>query len=157
MLMGHVSRFSGADKARALKLLSEIGLSAAAREMGCSHTAIRNWAAEAGVSTRPEEVHKGQIAATQVAAIKRRRINEESRAEMTSLLAEIQREAALAELRMIRSGEASLAELVGARTRALHDQRLIEDKATENVAVAHSVAEIATLREQLRERLQVVS
>lgn len=119
--------FTEAEKAEALALYAEVGKAEAARRTGISAGTIGAWASRTGVAT---DAAANIRAATEVAAAKRTYDAQEFRTQMVGRLAEVAQLAAAKELERLADGKASLHEIVGARTRAIHDLQLLTGAAT---------------------------
>lgn len=126
--------FTDAEKAHALELYAEHGKAEAARMTGISAGTIGAWASRAGVATGAAENLR---AATAVATARRTFVAEEFRARMVETLAQVAERAAAKELERLAGSKASLHEIVGARTRAIHDLQLLSgDPTTRTETVA---------------------
>lgn len=122
--------YTDEQRAEAVALYQQVGATEAANRLGIKAGTIKAWASQRGVTTVGAEVTK---AATEMSKARRAYVAEEFRTQMVESLAVIATEAVEAELAAIRSGEASLEKIVGARTRAIHDLRLLEDLPTSRV------------------------
>lgn len=119
--------YTDEQRAEALALYAVHGKAETARLTGIAEGTLGAWASRAGVATVAADVTR---AATAVAAERRRYVAEEFRAQMVERLAEIASAASEAELRRIAGEKATLHEIVGARTRAIHDLQLLSGEAT---------------------------
>lgn len=119
--------YTDAQKAEALDLYESLGAAEAQRRTGINAGTIRSWASRAGVATAAAETTR---AATEVSTAQRIHRAEEFRTQMVATLAEVARTAAAKELALLQSGKATLHEVVGARTRAIHDLQLLTGAAT---------------------------
>lgn len=150
--------WSPTQRARALELIDSLGLAKARQALAAEGLSIPKstlhlWAKDANVATASEEARAKTEAATEASVQARREKLEQSRDRMSVRLALIAETAASKELEYIKQGKATLSELVGARTRAIHDLQLLDGKATERTATSVSAEQAAALRDSLRERL----
>lgn len=131
--------FTEAEKAEALALYAEVGKAEAARRTGISAGTIGAWASRAGVATVAADVTR---AATDVSAARRTYVAEEFRTQMVEALARVAVFAAAKELERLAGGKASLHEIVGARTRAIHDLQLLTGAATGRTELTERAPEV---------------
>jgi hypothetical protein len=150
---GRATVYSLETKGKALALVTQVGLARAHHQSGIPKSTLQKWAIKAGIETASPEARKRVEKATQASVLSRRQTVEEARERMTLVLATIAELAGREEIRMIQSGRVKLYELVGARTRALHDLQLLTGQATERPEIVESVDDVVALREQLRSRL----
>lgn len=149
-------RYSKAEREQALALLAELGLAAAHRQTGVPKPTLARWSADAGVTKHSDTERNARQ--TEAARAARARTVEETRAELVELLSAVAVTGAQLELTLLDpshalarerfpyivdedTGEAHpmlaarLDQIVGARTRAIHDLNLLTGKATSNAAV----------------------
>ena len=131
--------YSDEQKAEALALYAEVGAAEAARRTGIKRGTLVSWASRAGVAT---DAAANLRAATEVAIERRRYVAAEFRSQMLDSLAEIATKAAAAELDRIAGSKASLHEIVGARTRAIHDLQLLSGDATSRTESVERTPEV---------------
>ena len=114
------------ERAHALDLL-RAGTPApqVAKTTGIPRRTIAQWAADESIDTVAQAVTKTARARQALAATA-----EERRATLAAKLLEVAECAAAVELDRIADGSASLHEIVGARTRAIHDMQLLSGEAT---------------------------
>lgn len=108
-------------RAKAIQLVQEVGVREAAKQCGVSPGAVSKWALAAGVETVHSERTRAALEARQLDAATRR----DELATRLLLVAEIGLER---ELELIAT--ADLRDVVGARTRAIHDAQLLAGQAT---------------------------
>lgn len=108
-------------QARAVLLYLEYGAAEAARRVGVPAGTIRSWASRADVATTRLAEIDAHVEALQASA-------EERKAALALKMLLIAEKAAEAELDKI--GDAPLFQVVGARTRAIHDHQLLTGAAT---------------------------
>ena len=130
--------YTAEQRAEAVDLYREHGAAEAARRTGITAGSIRSWASRSGVATERREELEAGIAAAAVS-------HEARRATLAEKMLLIAESAADQELTMIE--HAKLRDVVGARTRAIHDHQLLTGAATgrtEHTAgkeAAHAVAD----------------
>lgn len=149
--------YSQDERAKAMASVVELGLAEAAAQTGIPKSTLHLWCTDAGIPTSTDEGRQRTEAATAASVVARRQRVEQAKGRMTLILATIAELAARAEIQMIQDGKASLSELVGARTRALHDLQLLSGDATERFDSVDDVESVAALRDQLRSRLGTVA
>lgn len=148
--------------------VDKVGLAQATRELGIPRSTLHDWCKAANVASSSEKLHAQTEAATEASRQRRKRMAEESNERMTLALAIIAEQGAQVEIDIMRAikegkpfpelvgknGRVSLSELVGSRTRAVHDLQLLAGKATERAAVDEgtTTAEVLNLQDQLRKR-----
>lgn len=161
--------YSDEEKAKAVARSVERSVTATAEEMNINPSNIRRWARDAGVDLSDEYSRARTAAATKAAQMKRRQQVEESKGRQSVLLATIAELAGTLEVdvlkdvrKKITAGETldklpvTLREIVGARTRALHDLSLLNGEATERVDVVPTTAEASAVRDAIRTRMHVI-
>lgn len=142
------------QRAKALADVAELGLAEAAKKTGIPKSTLSHWAGQEGVATViDEDARKRTEAATAVSQMSRKQRLIESENRLTVQLSVIAELAARAEIDILRKGKPTLNEVVGARTRAIHDLQLLGGKATERTEVVETAEDVASLRDQLRLRI----
>lgn len=141
------TRWSEDDKAHALdQLRGGDTLAQVHHDTGIPKPNLRRWAAQAGVEvTRATEKTREATAASKANA-------EERRAKLIAKLGRIADLASDLEVAILLDGDErpSLRDVVGARTRAIHDAELLAGRATSRTASVTALdEEIATLAEAL--------
>lgn len=120
--------YTDAEKAEALALYAEVGAAEAARQTGINRGTIVSWASRNGVAA---DATPNLLKATEVAAARRTFVATEFRARMVETLAKVAEKAAAVELERLAGSKATLHEVVGARTRAIHDLQLLAGEPTD--------------------------
>lgn len=114
-------------KQRAIELYAEVGAAEAARQLEIPAGTIKAWAHRNGA----QPLHRAKNSEAVRAAVERRqRSAEERQTRLVELLGEIAELGAERELELLVDPKASLRDVVGARTRAIHDLRLLAGQAT---------------------------
>lgn len=136
----------------------ELGLAGAAKKHKMPKSTLHSWCVELGIATSTPEQRKTTEAATASSVMARRQKVAQSRERMTLYLATIAELGARAEIEMLNKaiagkGETRLGEIVGARTRAIHDLALLSGDATERTELVDSVDDVMKLQMELRSRL----
>lgn len=111
---------------RAIKLYIEHGAAHASRELGIPSGTIKSWAHRQ--NAQPLH-HAKNTQATAAAVARRKRSAEERRTRLVELLGEIAELGAEKELELL-AGDPALRDVVGARTRAIHDMQLLAGDVT---------------------------
>jgi len=150
-------KYTAADREAGLAALTELGLAEASRRLDIPKPTLTRWAVDAGVRSEHSEAETNRRR-TEAARAARSRTLEETRAELTELLSAVALTGARLELTLLDpahdlardrlpfvvdedTGEAHpliaarLDQIVGARTRAIHDLNLLTGQATSNAAV----------------------
>lgn len=109
------SRYTPEQRTEALELYVEHGPRAASRETGIPVATIGSWAAAEGRTFNAERT---------------RQATETRKARLIEKLTTIAELGADIELELLETGEVSLRDVVGARTRAIHDLQLLTGEAT---------------------------
>jgi hypothetical protein len=134
-----------ATRAAALADVPTLGITASAKKHGVSQGTVSKWAKAAGVECYASE----SIANAAEAA---RALAEQRRTDVKARLWEIADKASKRELELIQAGS-RLHDVVGARTRAIHDAELLAGRATSRTEQIETLdAEIARLVEQMKSR-----
>lgn len=136
------ARYDEAFRTRAVALAVEHGPAEAARSVGVNAGTIRSWCSRAGVATASAEIMRearDQIILT----------HEARRAALAEKLLAIAEEAVEVELGMLSNSK--LRDVVGARTRAIHDHQLLSGQATTRTEVA-SKAEALSIADEVAAR-----
>lgn len=136
-------------KARAIAIAKTQGISEASRQTGVSRPMLSQALAKEGFKIMP--LARQTENATAVAKANRAKLLEESQARMTSLLTAIAELAARTEIEFLNSRNASLSEVVGARTRAIHDLQLLSGQATARLTISDDPSELERLAAELDE------
>lgn len=137
-------RYTPEERSEALDLYREEGPRAAHRATGVSLSTLLRWAKEAGIATN----HAQNV---EEAARTRRAENEERRQRIAARLWELADLASQVELELLPE-DATLRDVVGLRTRAIHDALLLSGDPTSRVEHqdrASIDAEVQRLAEQL--------
>lgn len=113
--------YTDAEKAEALALYAEAGPTAVQQQLGIAKGTVAGWARRNGVRTVRNERMAAAVEAIQVDAAARRAI-------VADRLWRIADEASALELTKL--AKADLRDIVGARTRAIHDAQLLAGDAT---------------------------
>lgn len=160
---GRPSVYSPKQRAAALDLVPKIGLAKAARQLKIPKSTLGGWCKDAGVPTSTEESRAQTVAATAESILTRREQVAKTRANLVGALAEIAELGAAVETARLKTalenagrGEMDLtrlSEVVGARTRAIHDMELLDGRATDRTEVVDSTDDIMDLQKELMERL----
>lgn len=166
-------QYSPAKRAEVVKTAQEKGISAAAREHGVDKKSASNWLVEAGIdpSTVASKVLSNQQKATQHAVASRQKKAAEQKeriVEMLGIVAELgltkEIEFLQGERKVTKRIDANgnevgfenvrLSEVVGSRTRAIHDLQLLTDNPTERAGglLRPSHEQMAQLRDELASR-----
>jgi transposase-like protein len=128
-------------RARAIARAQEIGVTDAAEEVGVSKAAVSRWCSNAGVVTVPNERTRAAIAAHSANA-------EARKSALVDQLLVVAEAGGQRELELI--AHADLRDVVGARTRAIHDAQLLSGAATSRSEHTSGLdAEIERLTEKL--------
>lgn len=144
--------YTPTERADALDLVARAGIAAAHKELGIPRPTLSTWASEAGVVPNSRNAQRTEEAREE--ALRRA---DERRTELVTLLSEVAVEGARLELGILNprhelAGDvrvyvdedtgtahpyspARLDQIVGARTRAIHDLNLITGQATANAAL----------------------
>lgn len=132
------------ERAHALDTYQEHGLSAASAMTGVPKPTLHRWATQAGIDTdaNTKRSTERNRAAAQVAASQRQYVAEEFRTQMVAQLAEVARRATAKELALIARGDVTLRDVVGARTRAIHDLQLLSGAATGRTETVERTPEV---------------
>lgn len=159
--MPYKNSYSEAEKASAIaRYVESEDLRGVASAMDIPVTTLRSWCRAAGLDVSTDASRARSAAATAGAMVARRKRVEESNGRMTLILATVCELAGRLEVEILRDPRAaeklSLRDIVGARTRAIHDMQLLAGEATERTENIETVDEIAALRDTLRDRLSVV-
>lgn len=144
----------------AVAMAVEFGLAHTSREMEIPKPTIQTWCKEAGVVAGGAEKERERTErAIEMSLASRERRDFETRERLVELLSVIAEEAARKEIEAILSGESKLPELVGARTRAIHDLELLAGRATERKEetkkVSHSIEEVLEMQRQFIDVIDV--
>jgi transposase-like protein len=138
--------YDAATKEHAIKLAAQVGKAEAARRTGISAGTIGAWCSRAGVATGCTELMR--------AATEARTATHEARraalAEQMLLIAE-----KAAELELAKMVDAPLFQVVGSRTRAIHDHQLLAGAATSRTEVVGREVATTVLDELKARRAQV--
>lgn len=118
-------RYTDAEKTEALAIYAEQGPTAAQAATGISKGTVTKWAQAAGIETVASERN-----AKAVAAVKAN--HEVRKSALAEKLMQIAEAGAARELEVI--GKSQLRDVVGARTRAIHDLQLLSGEATARTA-----------------------
>lgn len=110
------TRYDAATKQRAIALGAEVGPGEAARRLGIPKPTVASWMLRTGVRT-------GATERTHAATEAVKATMEERRARLADTLLGTAEIASRRELELL--AEASLRDVVGARTRAIHDHQLL--------------------------------
>ena len=133
------------ERNEALRLYAEEGLAAAVKATGIPKGTIGGWASERGIRTFGSE-RTAAATAAHLASV------EERKAALAEKLLEVAELGVQVEVRLLQ-GEASLRDVVGARTRAIHDLQLLTGAATGRTEAVHDPRrELGTVRDELAER-----
>lgn len=141
------ARYDENFRQQAIALAVEIGPADAARQLGVKAATLRSWCSRADVATdAARETTKAATEALKATA-------EERRALLATKLLTIAELAAEQELAMI--ADASLRDVVGARTRAIHDHQLLTGAATSRTEhagkdAAHTIADELAARRKAK-------
>jgi transposase-like protein len=135
--------YTADEKAAALALYAEAGPTAVQREMGIPSSTVMSWAKGAGVRTMRNERTASATDAIQADSAKRR-------ANLVHKLVRLADEALDVELGKLANSD--LRDVVGARTRAIHDLQLLSGGATARTETVSTVSvddEVAKLAAEL--------
>lgn len=108
--------YTDAERTEALALYDEHGAAETARRLGIPIGTVASWACRAGASLHAKDTSAAVAA---------------NRSRIVAKLRQIAELGADIELAMLESGEVSLRDVVGARTRAIHDLQLLSGEPTE--------------------------
>lgn len=140
------------QKAAALDLYAQHGAAEAAKATGIPSGTIKAWAhRQPALQLRQQETTRTAIV---IAKERQRRTIEERRARMLELLAEIAELGAEREIDLLADPNVSLRDVVGARTRAIHDLQLLSGGVTSRSEQADPRTRVAHLKDELAERRQ---
>lgn len=124
-------RYNADQKDAAVALARDVGLANAGRELAIPKSTIKGWAVERGIEVSDEALVAKTEKATAMSRATRKQKVSETKDRLTLLLAAIAELGAHAQIAMLQSGAISLAEAVGATTRAIHDLQLLDGNPTE--------------------------
>lgn len=130
------STYTAEQRSEAVELYTEVGPSEVERRLGIPKATVRYWAKAEGCTFNPERTEAATAASV---AIRKSALAER-------LLAEAE-QAVEIELGMLES--APLRDLVGARTRAIHDLQLLSGEATQRVEDLSQRAELLRQAEEI--------
>lgn len=116
--------YTEAEKTTALALYATDGPTAVAQELGIPASTVVSWAKAAGVRTMRNERTAAAVEALQVDG-------EARRARLAGRLLDLAEQASELEFDLVKT--AGLRDVVGARTRAIHDHQLLTGQATGRV------------------------
>lgn len=140
------------QRAQALELYAEHGAAAAARTTGIPSGTVKAWASRRGV----QPLHRIKNSEGVRAAVERRqRTAEDRRTRLVELLGEIAELGAERELELLSVESVSLRDVVGARTRAIHDLQLLAGDATSRTEHTGLDADRGAVEERLATILQI--
>lgn len=143
--------YTDVQRENAVGLAHDEGLAEAARKLIIPKATIHSWAKAMGVDVADEKVKQQVERATTMSVAKRRQKVAETKERLTLLMAGIAELGAHAQIQILKQGEFSLAEAVGATTRAIHDLQLLEGKPTE---ITEEVGEVELIK--MRDELQAL-
>lgn len=138
-----MKRYTDAEKAEALALYATDGPTAVQREFGIPKGTVTKWAKGNGIETVA-------VQNTQAATIAIQVDHEARRAALAEKLLQIAEAGAAQELRLI--SESRLRDVVGSRTRAVHDLQLLRGEATARTEHTDARAEAQRMIDELAER-----
>jgi DNA polymerase III delta prime subunit len=147
--------FTQEQKSRAIDLYELCGPREASKrlrgtDIEVSESTLTRWATKAGVSVQ-HAITDNQVARAASLA-KRQRTSEETKLFLTERLQTIAEIATERELTLLRQTGLSLRDVVGSRTRAVHDLQLLSGQATETVGQTTDQLSIEDLEAKLAER-----
>jgi small-conductance mechanosensitive channel len=128
----------------------EKGLAEASRTLDIPKSTIKTWAKAAGVNVADEKLQAQVERATTMSVAMRRQRIAETKERVTVLLAAVAELGARAQIDLLKTGQFSLAEAVGATTRAIHDLQLLEGNPTE-ITEEVDAETLAKIRDELQE------
>lgn len=148
--MSRPPRWSDEQRAEALALREDVGLSEAARRCGIPAGTIASWASRGGHNPSPA----ANRAATEAAVAKRKRTLEERRAVLVEKLGELAEMGVDWAASALEKGTAELTmrDAVGLFTRAIHDLQLLSGGATSRAVELVDVDDVKRLRDELADR-----
>lgn len=117
-------RYTDAQRAEAVELYRTAGPTAVQTQLGIHKGTVTKWAQAAGVATVSNQRNAAAVEAVKITTALRRNV-------VAERLWEIADVASRRELDLI--GDANLHDVVGARTRAIHDAQLLDGSATGRV------------------------
>jgi hypothetical protein len=144
-------------KRHALALVAEVGQREATRRLAAEgtpvpHGTIASWVNRAGIAPVERMIPQHEAAASASRAV-RKRTAEERKRRLLELLGELAEVAAEREFTLLARDDATLRDVVGVRTRAIHDLLLLAGEATSRAEV-RTVDSIDAQVEQLVARLE---
>lgn len=148
--MARGKAYDEVQRDNAVALAAEKGLAEASRLTSIPKSTIKGWAKADGISVASEQLQQQVERATTMSVAMRRQRIAETKERVTVLLAAVAELGARAQIDLLKSGQFSLAEAVGATTRAIHDLQLLEGNATE-ITQEVSAEELAKIRDELQE------
>jgi len=144
-----MSRYTAEQRAQALWLYSQVGPAEAARQTGVNPGTLRSWAHRTGAATvAPEELRNR----TGHARARAHATHADFKADMIEQLSTVASVAVRREIELVTSDSATLRDIVGARTRAIHDLQLLAGDPTQRTETRTSTDLDAEI-EQLVARL----
>lgn len=150
--MARGKTYDDTTKDNAVGVAAEKGLAEASRELDIPKSTIKTWAKARGVDVADEKVQAQIERATTMSVATRQQKIAEAKERAAVLFAAIVELGAHAQIDLLKSGQFTLSEAVGATTRALHDLQLLEGNPTE-ITEDITAEGVARLRDEIQSRI----